>query len=55
MDGKELKLLRIKNDKKAIDISKAAGISASKLSMIEKNHIPCSIELYKKILNLIYM
>lgn len=53
MKGKELKILRIQNDKKAIDVCLAAGISPSKLSLIERGYNECTKELYEKLVDII--
>jgi len=51
--GKDLKILRIQNDKKAIDVCLAAGISPSKLSLIEREYKECPKELYEKLVEII--
>lgn len=53
MKGKDLKILRIQNDKKAIDVCLAAGISPSKLSLIERGYKECPKELYEKLVEII--
>lgn len=51
--GRELKILRISKNKKAIEISKIAGISTTKLSLIENDHVVCQQELYQKLVDII--
>lgn len=51
--GVELKVMRIRKKKKALDVSKTAGISASKLSLIENGYKECSQALYEKLVDII--
>ena len=51
--GKEIKILRIVNDVKAIDLANLIGISCSKLSLIENGRIQCPDDIYQKIIKLL--
>ncbi|MDR3597690.1 helix-turn-helix transcriptional regulator [Clostridium sp.] len=47
--GYEIKIKRIKNKVKAIDLALKLGISPSKLSLIENERVKCPEDLYQKI------
>lgn len=52
-NGKKIKLLRIQNEMKAINLCKLADLTPTKLSLIENCHIECSEDLYMKLIDLI--
>lgn len=53
MTGKEMQILRIRKNKKALEVSKIANISPSKLSLIENGHINLPEDLEKKLIQII--
>jgi transcriptional regulator with XRE-family HTH domain len=47
--GKEIKIARIKEDMKAIDLARQINISPSKLSLIERGYSLCTKEIEDKL------
>jgi transcriptional regulator with XRE-family HTH domain len=51
--GKEIKIARIKEDIKAIDLARQINISPSKLSLIERGYSLCTKEIEEKLVGIL--